>query len=232
MSNLNSTNLVKFSMAMMVASLTACSYVKEQIAKERFDSGRFAAAGAVVVSLPVPVAGGDVYVSNSANNVDATQTAANLTDGELTNSEMAPLLGYLPPIASYLPTENEVWVQIDRQTMRIAIYRGNTLVKEFGAEGSVSLNPGDYFVQLKQKDPVWYAPDAYFSARELVVPTADDRVRYRRGALGKFAIYPTDNFAIHSAPVFSPEVGGIRVSSADLASIYYLIPLGAPVVVK
>jgi hypothetical protein len=218
MSNLKSMNIVKFCVALSVTALTSCSYVRDH-----FDSERFASKGVVVVSLPVPAAEGEVYVSNTLVASPNQDTA---------EPEMAPLLGYLPPVASYLPSENEVWVQIDRQSLKIAVYRGNTMIKEFAAEGSVSLNAGDYFVQLKQKDPVWYAPDAYFAARELVVPSADDRVRYRRGALGKFAIYPTDNFPIHSAAVWSPEVGGVRVSSADLASIYYLIPLGAPIVVK
>ena len=211
MSNYMPIKIIKIAIVAACISLISCGYVTNH-----FDSERFASSGSVVVSLPVPSATAEVYVNNFSSD----------------ETTMSPLLGYLPPVSSYLPTENEVWIQVDREAMKVAVFKGKAMIKEIAAEGLVALNSGDYFVKLKQKDPIWYAPDSYFAERELVVPSAEDKVRYRRGALGKYAIYPTDNFAIHSAPIWSKDVGGIRVSSADLASIYYLVPLGTPVVVK
>ncbi len=144
----------------------------------------------------------------------------------------APLIGYFPPTLSYLPADNETWLEINKENSKIALYKGNALIKEMKVEGMASLPNGDYFLQRKQKEPIWYAPDNYFTSRQLKVPSVEDKLRYRKGALGKFALFPTTSFPIHCAPLWSEDVGGLKVAPADLASIYYMIQVGAPIVVK
>lgn len=144
----------------------------------------------------------------------------------------APLIGYFPPTLSYLPADNETWLEISKENSKISLYKGTTIIKEMKAEGMASLPNGDYFLQRKQKEPIWYAPDNYFTNRQLKLPSAEDKLRYRKGALGKFALFPTTSFPIHCAPLWSEEVGGLKVTPADLASIYYMIQVGAPIVVK
>jgi hypothetical protein len=146
--------------------------------------------------------------------------------------KFAPLVGYLPPTLGFIPAENETWLEVDRLSKTVILYKGKTKMKEMHGEGSVSIDAGEYFIQQKQKHPLWYATDDYFSRRKLSVPSKEDRLRYRRGAYGPFAIFPSTNFPIHSGPVWSSDVGGLRISKGDLSSIYYELPVGAPVVVK
>ena len=147
-------------------------------------------------------------------------------------AQFAPLIGYFPPAVSYVPAENETWLEISREQHQLTLFKGKNIVKKMNIEGTITLDVGDYFLQHKQKNPLWYAPNEYFAKRQLRVPNEEDRLRYRRGALGKFALFPTNTFPIHSAPVWTSEVGGLRVSEADLHSIFLMIPVGAPVVVK
>ncbi|MFN8388942.1 MAG: L,D-transpeptidase [Bdellovibrionota bacterium] len=144
----------------------------------------------------------------------------------------APLLGYFPPAVTYLPADNETWLEIDHASHMLTLYKGKNVIKEMQGEGDVAIAPGDYYLQHKQKQPKWYAPNNYFAKRQLTIPAPDDSLRYRRGALGKFALFPTTTFPIHCAPIWTEDVGGLRVSATDLSSIYYMLPIGAPIVVK
>ena len=145
---------------------------------------------------------------------------------------LAPLIGYFPPAVTYLPADNETWLEITRETKTLVLFKGKGVIKEILGEGEVSIAPGDYYLQHKQKQPLWYAPNEYFAKRQLNVPAASDRLRYRRGALGKYALFPTTTFPIHCAPIWTEDVGGLKVSATDLSSIYYMLPVGAPIVVK
>jgi hypothetical protein len=147
-------------------------------------------------------------------------------------SLMAPLIGFFPPAETYIPAENETWIEIISSEKKIVLHKGRTPIKEMRAEGDIPIEPGEYFLQHKQKNPLWYAPDTYFTRRNLTPPEQGNRLKYRKGALGKFAIYPTTSFPIHCAPVWSEDVGGLRVSLAELSSIYHIVPLGAPVVIR
>ena len=145
---------------------------------------------------------------------------------------MAPLVGFLPPTLGFIPADNETWLEIDRLTKTVVLFKGKNKIKEMQGEGSVSIDAGEYFIQQKQKHPLWYATDDYFSRRRLSIPSKEDPLRYRRGAYGPFAIFPSTNFPIHSGPVWSSDVGGLRISKGDLSAIYYTLPVGAPVVIK
>lgn len=211
----------------------------------RADDSRYLASGSVMISHQVPSRTvSDLVDVSSADHLhllDGMQEPTLLAEDVLAQASvakpdspavMAPLIGYFPPLMSFVPAENEVWLEVDRATAKISLYKGHEVVKQIQGEGVVSMNAGEYFLQHKQKQPLWYAPNEYFTKRQLAVPATENRLRYRRGALGELALYPTTTFPIHSAPLWSDEVGGLRISAADLASIYFMLPVGAPVVVK
>ncbi len=144
----------------------------------------------------------------------------------------APLLGFVPVNAAFRPADNEVWIELNRETAVLKIFKGKEQLKEIKAQGKITLPPGEYPLQHKQKGPLWYAPDEYFEKRQLRVPPRGDHFRYRRGALGTYALYPTMDFIIHSGPFWSEEIGGLRVNDSEIASIFLLVNVGAPVIVK
>ena len=183
-------------------------------------SSEFLPSGSIVLSRQLPAEGqvdGDVAIPGSS----AAETAG-----------LAALVGYFPPSDAFLPADNETWIMIESASSKILVFRGETKVKEIQAEGKVTMGLGNYNLQHKQKRPLWYANDDYFAKRNLPIPPAGDRARYRRGALGTFVLYPKVDFPIHSGPIWSEDVGGLRVSRADLSAIYYMVPVGTAVVVK
>ena len=145
---------------------------------------------------------------------------------------MAPLVGYVPPARGFFPGKNEVWLSIDRISKDIRLLRGDIILGGTKAQGDVSLQPGRYALKHKQSKPLWYAPDSYFKNRALAVPRVNSQLRYRRGALGELALYPTTTFPIHSGQVWSKEVGGLKIDERQLSMIYKELPLGAAIIVK
>ena len=201
----------------VIPNLTSCSGTK--ILPDQAAQNTFLSSGTIIVSQQI-----------SSEMKQQAMTSANIPESE--PKMFAPLIGYFPPAATYLPAENESWVEILRASKKVLIHKGLSIVAEIQGEGDIPLAPGEYYIQHKQKSPLWYAPDEYFSKRQLEVPAQGDRSRYRRGALGQFAIYPTTTFALHCGPVWTEDVGGLRISSSDLSSVYYTLPVGAPVVVR
>lgn len=145
---------------------------------------------------------------------------------------MAPLVGFAPPSVGFLPANNEAWLEINKDSQLLTLYQGKEVVRAIHAEGKVNLKPGNYPLEQKQKSPVWYARDGYFTKRRLTVPSADDPLRYLRGALGSYALYLNTSFPIHSAAIWSEDVGGLRLAQAELETIYDVLPIGATIVVK
>ncbi len=206
-------------------AFSACTADGKLVPSTIFSSGsKYLESGTVILSRQIPAKPAVSAKVSPPLSAEASE------DGTL--RPLAPLVGYFPPAVTYLPAENETWLEINRQNKVLTLYKGKGVIKEIHGEGDVTINPGDYYLQHKQKAPLWYAPNEYFAKRQLNVPPASDRLRYRRGALGKFALFPTTTFPIHCAPIWTKEVGGIRVSATDLSSIYYMLPVGAPIVVK
>jgi len=100
-----------------------------------------------------------------------------------THRMMMPLIGYIPPSVGFLPADNETWLEIDSLSKKLTLFRGKKVLAVVQAEGMIGAEPGLYALQHKEKDPLWYAPDKYFSKRKLGVPTEDAQTRYLRGAL-------------------------------------------------
>ncbi|HMO17268.1 MAG TPA: L,D-transpeptidase [Oligoflexia bacterium] len=222
------------------------------------NASRFLPSGKIVLSFPLiqdskqemnlSYSSGEfngksnVYDKNTTNYLthnghrDDSLRAEGHAEGTIspTNPEIryAPIVGYFPLLANFQPADNEIWLELDREKKELSVYKGKEKIKSVAGEGVVAVAPGEYPLQHKQKGALWYAPDEYFEKRRLQVPPRGDNFRYRRGALGPYTLYPTTDFVIHSGPFWSEEIGGLRLPEAELASIFLMIQVGTPVVVK
>jgi hypothetical protein len=100
------------------------------------------------------------------------------------------------------------------------------------AQGTYALKPGSYKVALKQTEPLWYAPPTYYLRRGIQVPADGSKARYMRGALGSKAIFLDREIPIHSGPVWTEEIGGLRLSEEDMARIFDAVAVGGRVEVR
>ena len=97
---------------------------------------------------------------------------------------------------------------------------------------TTGLVAGSYKVAHKQRNPLWYAPQNYFSARGINVPAEGDKKRYLRGAFGDFALFVSPTEAIHSGPFSLSELTGARLEEQDFAKIFYLVEVGDSITVE
>ena len=137
-------------------------------------------------------------------------------------------LGFLPSIQS----PSGAWILIDTLKHTVNLMDGEKTSLSTKAQGIESLKPGKYQLLHKQRNPLWYAPSSYFSERKLEVPAEGDKERFRRGALGDFVLYLDKDTPIHSGPVWSRDIGGLRVDDNNLSKMYYLLNVGAPIEVR
>ena len=138
----------------------------------------------------------------------------------------ATLLGFMPDASE---DQNTSWLKVELSQNKMLLMKGNKVVEETSIEGTLPLHAGVYSLQHKQRSPLWYAGDDYFSLRGLSVPSIGDKSRYRRGALGDFALFVDSDASIHSAPMWTAEVGGLRIDDEKMKKIYYSLDVGAKV---
>ncbi len=162
-----------------------------------------------------------------------------LQDGMIAFSRPAPNVSPAMPISmlAFFPVRTSQvgsWLSIESQRGAVSLMDGDKTVSSVHAEGTIGLAPGSYQILHKQRSALWYADDNYFKARKLPIPAQNDKSRYRRGALGDFALFIGNNAPVplHSGPIWSPEIGGMRLNDDDLSRIYYQLPVGAAVEVK
>jgi hypothetical protein len=157
-----------------------------------------------------------------------------LADGSLMISRSLPppaapqnttTLGLLPTYGAHTGT----WLLIDTGARTASLMEGDTATVVAPAEGTDTVRPGRFQLLHKQRNPLWYAPPSYFQQRQLPVPPEGDRARFRRGALGDFVLYITKEIPVHSGPVWTDDVGGIRLDDTSLSKMYYMLPVGAPI---
>jgi lipoprotein-anchoring transpeptidase ErfK/SrfK len=94
------------------------------------------------------------------------------------------------------------------------------------------MKQGTFSISRKEVNPLWKAPPTYFLRRGLPLPPEGSRERGIRGALGEHAIFIDEGRAIHSGPVWSDDVGGIKISRDDMALLFDSVPVGATVEVR
>jgi hypothetical protein len=99
-------------------------------------------------------------------------------------------------------------------------------------EGAQHLPEGSFTVTLKEENPLWYAPREYYLKRSMVVPEEGSRERFKRAALGPETIFLNNHTPIHCGPVWMQEIGGIRLSPAEMQQVFSAITVGTRVEVR
>lgn len=128
-----------------------------------------------------------------------------------------------------LEGEQEVW------SARIGTGTGDTL-EGAGQRWDFSTPRGEFRVQYKEKDPVWWLPDWVFVERGEPVPPPYAPERRLEGELGAAALYLTREIAIHGTD--QPELlggaishGCIRMSNEDVLRLHAELDVGTPVII-
>jgi len=207
--------------AILACSSTACSLSK----------------GDAFVSRQIPTleTSGTIIISGALPSRQSTYDG--LRTAEKQKTPFASLLGYAPSAsklkpAHYTPAMNEYWLEISREQARIVVRRGEEQVGEFMTDGSFAVSAGSYIVESKEQNPSWYAPDEYFLARSREVPTPGSSERFRRGALGRAALFASSGLIIHSSPIWTPEVGGLRVEVSAIEELFSKLTPGTRIDIK
>jgi hypothetical protein len=149
-------------------------------------------------------------------------------------NRIAPSISLPSSLFGFLPeaNKNQSWLEIDSKTKQLIFYENGSLKEKVPLEGDFQLSPGKYLIKHKQRSALWYAGDDYFLARNLSVPSVGNRERYRRGALGDFTLFLDEEIPIHSSPVWTPEVGGLKLDDEKMKKIYYSLEVGSVVEVR
>ena len=118
----------------------------------------------------------------------------------------------------------------------VGVGTGTRLSRGGGDEWTFATPTGEFEVGRKKKDPVWYAPDWYYVERGLPIPAPYSEVRYRTGVLGDYALYLSDEIAIHGTQEESTvgrasSHGCLRMRNADIAVVFPLVEVGTRVVI-
>lgn len=116
----------------------------------------------------------------------------------------------------------------------VGVGTGERLDGSSGGEWDFSTPTGVFEIGRKKKDPVWYAPDWYYVERDLPIPPAYSEERYRSGILGDYALYLSDEIAIHgtedeSSVGRASSHGCLRMRNADIAVVFPLVHVGTRV---
>ncbi|MCB0310611.1 MAG: L,D-transpeptidase [Bdellovibrionales bacterium] len=164
--------------------------------------------------------------------------AANwMPDGMIALSRPAPQVSEesITRAFAFLPLQTVhagPWLLIDTSQGEMSLMDGSKTISIANGEGVKSLTPGTYQLLHKQRNALWYAPDSYFEKRSLPVPGKGDRARFRRGALGDFVLFLSKETPIHCGPIWSDEIGGVRMPEDELSRVYYRLPVGSLIEVR
>ena len=147
---------------------------------------------------------------------------------EASSASQRTMLGFLPAEVE----SRGVWLSLDTARGVLRLMEGLKETLSVRIKEIADVKPGSYELMHKQRDALWHAPEEYFVNRSLSVPPKGDKSRYLRGALGDFVLYISPDLAIHNAPVWTQEIGGIQLNETDIAALYSKCQLGAVVEVE
>ncbi len=116
----------------------------------------------------------------------------------------------------------------------VGVGTGARLSQGGGDGWRFSTPTGAFEIGRKKKDPVWYAPDWFYVERGLPIPPPYSDERYRDGVLGDYALYLSDEIAIHgtqdeSSVGRASSHGCLRMRNADIAVVFPLVQVGTRV---
>jgi lipoprotein-anchoring transpeptidase ErfK/SrfK len=119
----------------------------------------------------------------------------------------------------------------------VGVGTGARLDNPGGAVWDFATPIGSFEVGRMKRDPLWYAPDWYYVERGLPAPPAYSQERYIGGVLGDYALYLSDEIAIHGTdrPASvgrASSHGCLRMHNADIAVVYSLVHVGTPVTIR
>lgn len=143
-----------------------------------------------------------------------------------------PMARMRSPIKPEIETATEPQLTVERTNHSMTLQIPGQSPITMRANGAYAMKAGTYSIALKQSDPLWYAPPTYFLRRGMKVPPEGSKARFMRGALGHKAIFIDKQIAIHSGPVWTEEIGGLRVSEEDMARLFESLPIGAKIQVR
>lgn len=145
-------------------------------------------------------------------------------------------------------TPRKPYLVVDTANNRFRLMKGRSVIREGTCStGSyVKLTAGEdrqwifktprgrFYVQLKEKAPVWYKPDWAFIEEGQPVPPPFSPERYEAGVLGDYALHIGDGYLIHGTlykrllgmPVTH---GCVRMDDDDLRSVYQNLAVGSAV---
>lgn len=158
--------------------------------------------------------------------------------------------GLAPGAAYVLPESRAVYLHVSVSERRITAYRAGEVLHRFpvgvGKGGSLrrldgtawewTTPTGIFEVGRMKEDPIWYRPDWHYVEKGLPIPPADAEERYARGMLGDYALYISDEIAIHgtydeSSVGRASSHGCLRMLNDDIAVLYGLVDIGTRVIV-
>lgn len=95
---------------------------------------------------------------------------------------------------------------------------------------------GVFSIGRKKADPRWYAPDWYYVEKGLPMPPAYSEERYFDGMLGDYALYLSDEIAIHgtrdeNSVGRAASHGCLRLTNEAIAIIFPLVEIGTTVLI-
>ncbi len=177
----------------------------------------------------------------SGSSSSARSSRGWLTDGSLAISRPVPPINVASsaraslrpdalPEQSARPTATVL--RVTRAAGRLSLEGPDSQPLSFSAQVASTLRPGRYTIALKQANPLWYAPASYFKQRDLRVPAEGSRERFKRGALGSQALFLSNQTPIHSGPIGTSEIGGLRISPRDMDELFSLVQVGTVVEVR
>ena len=174
----------------------------------------------------------EVPTLNSSGTIIISGTLPARSATAPNSKSFAPLLGYARSNINYLPANNEYTLEVSRAQSLLKVKLGDETIEEFAVDGALHLDAGSYVLERKENNPSWYASNEYFSNRKMEIPFPGDTNRFLRGALGQQAFFASSGLIIHTSPIWSSEVGGLKVDHARLKSVFDNISLGTVIIVR
>lgn len=131
-----------------------------------------------------------------------------------------------------ISNNNKKTIVIDRITGTILLSKNDKILRKIeNVQGLGNLDGGKFKISSKKRTPLWYASESYYLNRNIPIPEEDSNERYLRGALGEFALYLDNNVVIHNSPLWTQEIGGVKLKEKDLQLLFSQIEVGSNVLV-
>ena len=172
--------------------------------------------------------------SPTATSTEQQSTLQLASGGLVSINRVAPAISSPSLLFGFMPEKDQknTWLEINTTNKEVYLFEKGELVQKAKVEGNLDFEPGRYQIKHKQRSALWYAGDDYFLSRQLPVPEVGNRERYRRGALGDFALFLDTETPIHSSPIWTAEVGGLKLEDQQMRKIYYALEVGSVVEVR